>query len=247
MLIDFEKGNEMINIARKIVMSVFVLFLLGGCASELTDKTIMVAGSAVTPIVKELEISVILRDVPSAVNKYYFIFSPTENIQILSADYQIDSFFLVPGMPYTDEQQLRDAYYAGAPEKTIQDIYDDFFSSWMELITYDGAFFSLKNGSFVSGNEQQHLEYTGQHIDVQESIVGNTLTFTINLDLLTYTDKIYFQILTVDENNLLKDYTDNGCFIDVVDNQTKNEADDSIGSILGSLDILSWQARIDIY
>lgn len=230
---------------RKIVIFMFVTFIISGCASEITDKTIKVGGSDIVPQVKELEIGVSFRSNYSANNKIYFIFSPTENINVLGPDYYLNSFFLVPGKSYSNEQQLRDTYYAGDTEKDLQDIYDDFFSSWDDLLLFDGNFFSLNSGPFVSAN--QHLDYTPDNLNLQYQVDQSTLIFTIDISRITTVNNIYFKVLTVDENDQLKDYTENSCFIEVLDNQTNSEPDFEDYDIEGSLDIISWEARVDIY
>jgi len=224
---------------------VLLLIFINGCASELTDKTINVGGSDIVPEVREMQLTMTLRGTPSAANKYYFIFSPTNNINILGPNYFLGSYFLVPGMPYTDEQQLMNTYYANAEDKTLQDIYDDFFSSWQDIISYDDDFYSLNNGPFVSAN--QHLSYNPININTQSEMGINHFTFKIDLNWLSLADRLYFYILAVDESDQLRDYTESICYIDIIDGQTGEGQDISEGGLPADLDIISWQARIDIY
>lgn len=224
----------------KILVLFLSLLLLNGCAKYVTDKTITdSSGNTIIPTVKEFEFTVTFRGNPAQNGNYdyYFIVS-SENFRVISPARTPEAYFFAPGEAY-DNLRLINAYYSGDLTKDLQNVYDDYFLTWERYVRYNSTdVFGVVSGPFLAS--ANHTAFEPVNLGFGNLGSGTQIKFHISLPY----DDIWFNILAVDENNVLRDSLDSNINFTYENGKVLEETHDASDSGINSgLDIISYTVR----
>jgi len=222
----------------QIILLSLIIFL-SGCAKYITDKTVTDAtGQEVTATEDRIEVTFTF-DGPPAISsdqKYYLIFSPTDNIQTITPTHLPEAYLFIPG-DSPDEQRMRDALLGGDDEKDLQDVYDDYFSTWERIYKYD-----------ISKQINEYLGFftsTANHYTPTQLSYGSSGgTYEIKFYIIKPYDTFYLTFLAVGEDDVLEDHIDQVIGLDFEDGTVYEDTDNDDAGVEDGLDLRSYKVRM---
>lgn len=217
-----------------------ILIFISGCANYVTDKTITdAAGNKIIPVVKEYEFTITFRSAPAQNANYdYYLVISTENFRAITAAHTPEAYFFTPGEQY-DNLRMITAYYNGDTNKNLQNVYNDYFSSWERFVRYNSTdVFNVFTGPFITS--ANHNTY--QPTNLPFGNLGNSNQ--IKLRITVPYDDLWFNFLTVDESNVLRDAIDTNINFTYANGKVLQETADNVDpAINGGLDITAYTLR----
>jgi len=204
-----------------------------GCARTVTNKDL--TGN-------QLRMEITLAGNVSAQARYYIIFSAGAEPQF--PDVTLQPYLMVPGETYEPENIV-----IGDSNRDISYYYENYFSTWGDVLTLENGSFYLTSGVFpVTANETVHYTFTREALDTNQASSSNQIVLTVDLNRLNNglaIDNLYFNVLAVDANKLFVDQLDGSERVRNIMGEVQGGADPDDSIFSDVLDIRKWAVAIE--
>lgn len=218
------------------------LFILVGCAREITDKRLTDAsGNSISQ--KQIEFTFSFEGTlffghPNY--KYYLVVS-TQNIATKVIPQAFNTYVTFPGALSIDTNKVQMSYFPTDITKGLQDVYDEYFVSWNYYISYDNTDHFLQDtGPFISSVNAGTGLIPLNNVHNVAGVASTQIKWTMPS---TY-DDFYFDFLAVDDNSYIQHSTGVVHFQgnDLLNQPNQNFANKAAG-INSGLVIVSYNVR----